>query len=94
MLIYKKKVLSYIRSSMFFLYFLNTIGDPQKKKIQLFRSRQACLQAIDFKGISVLYLVRQVLYCLSHASSPFHTGYFGDRVLLFAQAGVDLDSPV
>jgi hypothetical protein len=32
-----------------------------------------------------------VLYCLSHVSSSFCSGYFEDRVLLFAQAGLDLD---
>jgi hypothetical protein len=26
-------------------------------------------------------LAKQVLYCLNHTSSPFHSGYFGDRVL-------------
>jgi hypothetical protein len=30
-----------------------------------------------------------MLYCLSHASNPFCSGYFGDRVSFFAQ--VDLD---
>jgi hypothetical protein len=28
---------------------------------------------------------------LSHVSSPFCCGYFGDRVLLFAQASLDFD---
>jgi hypothetical protein len=32
-----------------------------------------------------------LLYCLSHASRPFHCGYFEDRVSLFAQASVDYD---
>jgi hypothetical protein len=34
---------------------------------------------------------RQVLYHLSHAFSPFCSGYFGDRVLLFAWTCVDQD---
>jgi hypothetical protein len=33
-------------------------------------------------------LVRQALYGLSHVSSPFCSGYFGDTLLLFAQAGL------
>jgi hypothetical protein len=33
-----------------------------------------------------LVFARQVLYCLSHTSSP---GYFEDRILLFARAGLD-----
>jgi hypothetical protein len=31
---------------------------------------------------------RQVLYCLSHVSNSFCSGYFGDRISLFAQAGL------
>jgi hypothetical protein len=34
---------------------------------------------------------RKVLYCLAHASSSFSSDYFGDRVLLFAQASLDQD---
>jgi hypothetical protein len=30
----------------------------------------------------------QVFFHKSHASSPFCSGYFGDMVLLFAQAGL------
>jgi hypothetical protein len=37
---------------------------------------------------------RQVLDCLSHTSSPFGPGYFGGRVSLFAQVGLDCDSPL
>jgi hypothetical protein len=36
-----------------------------------------------------LALARQVLYCLSHAFSPFCSGYFGGRVSLFAQDGLN-----
>jgi hypothetical protein len=39
-------------------------------------------------------LGRQVLCHLSHASSSFCSDYFGDRSSLFAQAGLDHDSPV
>jgi hypothetical protein len=35
--------------------------------------------------------MKQVLYCLSHASNPFCSGYFGNSVLLFAQASLDHD---
>jgi hypothetical protein len=39
-------------------------------------------------GIGILtqgfVFATQVLYCLSHTSSPFYSGYFGDKVLLFA----------
>jgi hypothetical protein len=37
-------------------------------------------------------LARQELYCLNHTASPFYFGYFGDRVLLCAQAGPVHDS--
>jgi hypothetical protein len=43
---------------------------------------------------SVFMLVSQELYCLSHASSPFYSGYFGDRGSLFVQAGLNLHPPV
>jgi hypothetical protein len=33
----------------------------------------------------------QVLYHLSHSSSPFCPDYFGARILFFAQAGLDYD---
>jgi hypothetical protein len=39
-------------------------------------------------------LTRQALYLLSHASSPFCSSYFGDRVSLFAQVGLDSDPPI
>jgi hypothetical protein len=39
-------------------------------------------------------LVRQTLYCLNHTSSPFFSGYFGDKVSLFAQAGLNHNSPI
>jgi hypothetical protein len=45
-------------------------------------------------GFELRTLHGQVLYHLNHASSPFCSGYFGDRVSLFAQAGLDLDPPV
>jgi hypothetical protein len=35
-----------------------------------------------------------VLYRLSHTSSPFCSGYFGDGVLLSTQASLDLDPPI
>jgi hypothetical protein len=37
---------------------------------------------------------RSALYCLSNTSSPFCSGYIRDRVLLFAQAGMDHDPSV
>jgi hypothetical protein len=39
-------------------------------------------------------LAKQVLYCLSIAFSPFCSGYFENSVLLFSQAGLDLDPPI
>jgi hypothetical protein len=36
--------------------------------------------------------VRQVLYRLSRTPSPFCSGYFEDRVSLFAQVSLDYDS--
>jgi hypothetical protein len=39
-------------------------------------------------------LARQVLYHLSQASSPFCYDYFGDRVSLFVQAGLDSDHSI
>jgi hypothetical protein len=39
-------------------------------------------------------LARQELYHFSHASSPFCSGYFGDGVLLFAQASLDHDPTI
>jgi hypothetical protein len=44
-------------------------------------------------GFELFTLARQVLYCLSHTSSPFPSGYCGDGVLLFAQADLDNDLP-
>jgi hypothetical protein len=34
-------------------------------------------------------LARQVLYLLTHSSSPLSSGYFGDSTLLLVQAGLD-----
>jgi hypothetical protein len=42
-------------------------------------------------------LVRQALLNLTSlnlAPSPFYSGYFGDRVLLFTQAGLNYDPPI
>jgi hypothetical protein len=39
-------------------------------------------------------LARQGLYCLSHTSSPFYSGYFGDKVLLFVLPGMDHDHTI
>jgi hypothetical protein len=39
-------------------------------------------------------LARQVLYGLSNASNPFCSGYFWDRVLLFAWASLDYVPPI
>jgi hypothetical protein len=38
--------------------------------------------------IRALRLMRQEVYHLSHASSPFHSGYFWGKILLFAMAGL------
>jgi hypothetical protein len=47
---------------------------------------------LRYQGLnSVLVFTKQMLYCLSHASSPFCSGYFGNRVSLGAQAGLNLD---
>jgi hypothetical protein len=37
---------------------------------------------------------QEALYCLSHTSRPFCSGYFGYRVSLFAQAGLDSNTPI
>jgi hypothetical protein len=37
-------------------------------------------------------LARQALYCLSHASSSFCSGYFGDRFSLFVLTSLDHNS--
>jgi hypothetical protein len=42
----------------------------------------------------VIILARQVLYHLIHASNILCSGYFRDRVLLFAQAGLDCSPPI
>jgi hypothetical protein len=51
-----------------------------------------------FLGIGVwtqgLELGRQLLNHLSQAPSPFHSGYFGDKFLLFAQAILDHGPPI
>jgi hypothetical protein len=39
-------------------------------------------------------VARQALYHLNHTSSPFCSGYFGARVLLFAQASLDYNPPI
>jgi hypothetical protein len=41
-------------------------------------------------------LARQALYFLSHSSSHFCSGYFGDRdsLLFFVQAGLDCNPPI
>jgi hypothetical protein len=39
-------------------------------------------------------LAKQAFFYLSHTSSPFCSGYFRDRVLLFAQADLDHDLPI
>jgi hypothetical protein len=39
-------------------------------------------------------LARKVFNCLSHTSSPFCSGYFRDRVLIFIQTGLDSDPPI
>jgi hypothetical protein len=39
-------------------------------------------------------IARQVLYHLSQSFSPFLSGYFGNRVLLFAQVSLDLNLPI
>jgi hypothetical protein len=46
-----------------------------------------------FRGMEVwiqgFMLVKQTFNCLSHTTSPFSSGYFGDDVLFFAQAGLE-----
>jgi hypothetical protein len=37
-------------------------------------------------------LARQTLYHLTHISNPFCSGYFRDKILLFAQARLDFDN--
>jgi hypothetical protein len=39
-------------------------------------------------------LSRQMLYCLSHISSPFCSDFFGERYLLFVQVGLDHSLPI
>jgi hypothetical protein len=40
-------------------------------------------------GTQGLMVVRQVLYHLNPSASPFFIGYFWDRALLYAHAGLD-----
>jgi hypothetical protein len=54
-----------------------------------------------FKEICYTFLVFWLLgfelrasCLLGHTSSPFCSGYFGDKVLLFAQATLDCDLPI
>jgi hypothetical protein len=51
------------------------------------------LVVLEFE-FSVFTLARQVLFHLSHASSPFCFGCLGDGILLFAGAGLGGDLPV
>jgi hypothetical protein len=44
--------------------------------------------------VRTFVLARQVVYCLSHTSSPFWSAYFEVMVSLFAQAGQNRDPPV
>jgi hypothetical protein len=39
-------------------------------------------------------MLRQVLYHLSHSTSPFCSGYFWDRVCIYSWASVDLNHPI
>jgi hypothetical protein len=39
-------------------------------------------------------LAKQALYHLRYNHSPFCSGYFGHRVLLFAQVSLDPDPPI
>jgi hypothetical protein len=70
-----------------------------RKEVQTVQSRQKtetfggetsiigvsfCWQYCDLN--SGFAFAKQALYHLSHTSSLFCSGYFGDRVLLFAQA--------
>jgi hypothetical protein len=50
----------------------------------------------DYTGICTegFALARQALCHLSHTAIPFRSGYFGNRVLLFAQAILHCDSPI
>jgi hypothetical protein len=49
----------------------------------------AILEALALK-LSTSRLLDRFSQNLCHTSSPFCSGYFRDRVLLFAQAGLDL----
>jgi hypothetical protein len=42
----------------------------------------------------VFALARQAIYHLHHTSSPFCSGYSGDRKLLFAQTSLDSYTPI
>jgi hypothetical protein len=63
------------------------------KKITSFNGKRYFLKEREKRGIALFYfffflflglgfaLAKQVLYHLSHTSSPFCSGYFGDKVL-------------
>jgi hypothetical protein len=61
----------------------NPIGKKCEYFVFLFGGSGDCTQGF--------VLVKQVLYQLSHISSPFYSGYFSDGVFqLFAQVGLEL----
>jgi hypothetical protein len=67
------------------------IVDEQSKVFLFIYFTFLCGTRVLTKGFA---LVRQVLYHLSHTSSPFFSGYFGDGGSheLFAWAGLKLQS--
>jgi hypothetical protein len=65
---------------------LSSFPTPQyTSQVSLFcKEKISCLflAVLRFEFRASQVLIRQVLYHLSHASSPFCCGYFGDRVSL------------
>jgi hypothetical protein len=56
---------------------------------------KSCFSFLDSTGVWTegFTLARQMLYYQSHTISPSCSGYFGNKVLLLAKAGLDQDPP-
>jgi hypothetical protein len=69
---------------------VNGPGTQQQVAVRLDPQAFFCLFACSTEVWTVgLVLARLALYHMSYADSPFCSGYFGDRISLFAPAGLD-----
>jgi hypothetical protein len=64
------------------------ISSPFSKSISLFFFGSIGVWTQSFS------LDNHAVDCMSHNFSPFCSGYFGDRVYIFTQAGMDQDPPI